>query len=249
MAKPPTKAETVANALGALILKGTYKAGDWLPAERELADQYEVDRSTVRRAVRMLAEQELVVIKSGVGAQVRAGETLQRDAADVTRQVGDWRGVHVSITQSGREPFTETKVSEAVADARLARWLGVTTGAPLVERARLQGVVGDPPFQISTTWIPPETMAEFPALMQVNTGPGGIYSRFEEKGHDLMFEESVTCRLPRAHEQEVLEIEASQPVLTTWRRCYDQRERIMEVTNKIIVGERHDVIYRFGGRP
>jgi GntR family transcriptional regulator len=249
MAKPPTKAETVANALGARILEKELRSGDWLPSERELGELYTVDRSTVRRAVRMLAEQGLVVIKPGVGAQVRSGETLQRDAADVTRQVGNWRGVHVSITQSGREPFTETTVSEATADPRLARWLAVPTGTALVQRRRLQGVVGDPPFQISTTWLPPETMTEFPALTQVNTGPGGLYSRFEEQGHELTFEESVTCRLPRPHEQEALEIEASQPVLLTWRRCYNQRERIMEVTNKVIVGERHDVVYRFGGRP
>ncbi|WP_168801525.1 UTRA domain-containing protein [Glycomyces buryatensis] len=130
----------------------------------------------------------------------------------------------------------------------MARWLAVPTGAPLLQRARLQGVVGDPPFQMSTTWLPPETIEEFPNLKQVNTGPGGLYSRFEEKGHVLMFEESVSCRLPRPQEQEALEVDASQPVLVTWRRCYNQRERIMEVTNRTIVGDRHDLVYRFGGR-
>lgn len=246
MPKPPTKAESLANTLGQQILDREYKGGAWLPAERELATEHQVDRSTVRRAVRMLADQGLVVMKPGVGAQVRLGESLQRDAADVTRQVGDWRGVHVSITESGREPFTETEVTETSADVRLARWLAVPTGTPLIERARLQGVVGDPPIQTSTTWIPPETAEEFPILRQVNTGPGGLYSRFEEKGHELVFEESVTSRLPRSHEQETLEIEATQPVLVTWRRCYNQRDRIMEVTNRIVVGDRHDLVYRFG---
>ena len=249
MARPPAKAQSLADQLGALILGGTYKDGEWLPGERELSTQHELDRSTVRRALRILADQGLVILKSGVGAQVRGQDVLHRDAADVTRQVGDWRGVHVSIAQSGQQPFTHTTIEEVPANVLLAKWLGVPTGTSLIERARIQGVEGEPPIHTATTWLPPETVKEFPILSQLNTGPGGIYSRFEEAGHEIMFEESVTCRLPRPGEQETLEIEASQPVLVTWRRCYNQHNRILEVTSKVIVGDRHELIYRFGGRP
>ena len=40
-----------------------------------------------------------------------------------------------------------------------------------------------------------------PVLGEVNTGPGGMHSRLEELGHQIYFEESVTCRLPTEEEQ------------------------------------------------
>lgn len=40
-----------------------------------------------------------------------------------------------------------------------------------------------------------------------------MYSRMEELGHRVHFEESVTCRLPHGEEQQKLEIDMNQPVL------------------------------------
>ena len=81
----------------------------------------------------------------------------------------------------------------------------------------------------------------------MNTGPGGIYSRLEEIGHGVaIFEENVTCRMPREDEQQILEIGADQPVLTLWRRAYDQANRIIEATHRVVVGDRHELIYRYG---
>ncbi|MGH3538600.1 MAG: UTRA domain-containing protein [Pseudonocardiaceae bacterium] len=128
---------------------------------------------------------------------------MRRAADDVTRQVGTWRGFHVSATKAGHEPFTETTVSEVEADLEVGRGLGVPTGTPVIRRARRQGIVGAPPVQLSTSYLRLDLVAKTPLLREVNTGPGGMYSRMEEFGHRVHFEESVTCRLPYNEEREI----------------------------------------------
>jgi GntR family transcriptional regulator len=247
MPKPPAKAQAIANLLAAKIVEGEYAVASWLPSERELATEYAADRSTVRRALRLLADQGLVALQAGSGVQVRAAEPVRRDAADVTKQVGQWRGFAASAIESGHTPFTRTSVRETSAGSVVAKWLGVPTGTTILERARHQGIAGGPPIQISTTYVNWEFVEKLPVLRQVDTGSGGIYSRLDEVGHGIeVFEETVTCRMPRADEQGVLEIEATQPVLTLWRRAYDARHRIVEVTHRIVVGDRQDLVYRYG---
>lgn len=246
MPRPPTKAQAITNALAARIVEGELDPGAWLPSERVLAHQYGADRSTVRRALRMLSDQGLVRLRHGAGAQVRTSRAVRRSAADVTRQVGAWRGFHVSAQKDGRTPFTRTTVAEVEAGERLAGRLDVPPGTRVLERARVQGVEGEPPVQTATTWVLLDVVERIPVLREVNTGPGGIYSRLEEAGHEITFEESVTCRLPRADEQATLEIGPDRPVLTLWRRAYDQEGRVVEVTHRVVVGDRHELVYRYG---
>lgn len=150
----PAKAQSLADRLRAKIDEGVYPSGAWLPSERELAEEHQVDRSTVRRALGILAERHLVILTAGTGAQVpAASSTMRRAADDVTRQVGTWRGFHVSATRAGHQPFTETTVSEVDADVDVGRGLGVPTGTPVLRRARRQGIVGGPPVQLSTSYL------------------------------------------------------------------------------------------------
>lgn len=246
MPRPPAKAQAISNALAARIVEGELDPAAWLPSERELARLYEADRSTVRRALRLLAEQGLVQLRHGAGAQVRAASRVRRAASDITRQVGEWRGFHVSARRDGHTPFTRTAVAEVEADDRLAFRLDVPVGTRVLERARVQGVEGEPPVQTATTWVILEIVEQIPVLREVDTGPGGIYSRLEEAGYRITFEESVTCRLPRPDEQETLEIKPDQPVLTLWRRACDQHDRVVEATHRVVVGDRHELVYRYG---
>src|SRR5439155_5655496 len=53
------------------IADGRYPVGDRLPAERELAIEFDVSRPTVREAVIALEAQGLVEVRVGSGAYVR----------------------------------------------------------------------------------------------------------------------------------------------------------------------------------
>ncbi len=57
------------------IVKGDLKAGDQLPAERDLAQRFGVSRTAVREAVKALREKGLVEAYSGRGTFITDGTT------------------------------------------------------------------------------------------------------------------------------------------------------------------------------
>jgi GntR family transcriptional regulator, transcriptional repressor for pyruvate dehydrogenase complex len=59
--------EEVVSQIHDLIKEGRFKAGDQLPAERELAETFKVSRTSVREALRALETQGLVVSRTGTG--------------------------------------------------------------------------------------------------------------------------------------------------------------------------------------
>jgi GntR family transcriptional repressor for pyruvate dehydrogenase complex len=65
-----TRPELIAQRLRSEILDGTYKPGERLPAEREIASRLGVHRSSVREALKKLQELRLVVIRRGDGTRV-----------------------------------------------------------------------------------------------------------------------------------------------------------------------------------
>lgn len=66
----PRVAEKLAATLRAAIVKGRYAPGAALPSERELAERYEVNRSSVREALRRLEAWGLVTIRHGGATRV-----------------------------------------------------------------------------------------------------------------------------------------------------------------------------------
>ncbi len=66
--------QDVVNQIQDAILDGRLKAGDVLPAERELKQMFHTSRGTLREALRVLEERGLIEIRLGVrgGSRVRA---------------------------------------------------------------------------------------------------------------------------------------------------------------------------------
>jgi GntR family transcriptional repressor for pyruvate dehydrogenase complex len=62
--------ERIVTQIEARILNGVLKVGDKLPSERELAEQFEVSRTAVREAVKILHEKGLIEIRPGRGTFV-----------------------------------------------------------------------------------------------------------------------------------------------------------------------------------
>jgi DNA-binding FadR family transcriptional regulator len=69
---PPRKnvAERIAATLRSAIVKGRFQPGDPLPSERELAERYAVNRSSIREAMKRLEAWGLVTIRHGGATRV-----------------------------------------------------------------------------------------------------------------------------------------------------------------------------------
>jgi DNA-binding FadR family transcriptional regulator len=64
-------ADRLADTLRSSILKGRLRPGEALPSERDLAERYAINRSTVREAVRRLEAWGLVQVRHGGATKVR----------------------------------------------------------------------------------------------------------------------------------------------------------------------------------
>ena len=72
--KKPLLSQEVELAIKKAILSGTFKAGEKLPSERELVEQFQVSRVTIREAFRNLQSSGLITIKRGVNAGAYVAE-------------------------------------------------------------------------------------------------------------------------------------------------------------------------------
>lgn len=249
MPRRPVKAELIAEALAERITAGEFGAAGWLPPLRDLARSYEAVERTVSSALAILAERDLVEIIPSRGTRVL--RIVHRNTADITQQVGNWRGFHTAASRAGAQPYTDTyRIKDVEAAPDVAGRLGIPVGSTVLERARVQGVIVDDmrqPIQVSTTWITGEVSARLPILREHNTGPGGMGSRMEEAGYVLSYEDVVTARLPTAQEQELLGIGPDRPVMVAWRRAFDQggTGRAVEVTLRVINPAMHELVYRY----
>lgn len=70
--------DEVADRLREKILRGKYSPGDKLPTETELMEMFQVSRSTLREAIRVLANAGWIRVQQGAGTFVE-GKTIQNE--------------------------------------------------------------------------------------------------------------------------------------------------------------------------
>jgi GntR family transcriptional regulator len=81
-------------------------------------------------------------------------------------------------------------------------------------------------------------------MVEEQSGPGGIYARIEEAGHQLArFTEEVTARMPTPEESKALRLAAGTPVLTLLRVAYDVNDRAVEVCDTVMSAEHYLLSY------
>ena len=86
--------EQLKNAIKDDIHAQIYRPGDRMPSEAELEEKYQVSRITVRRAVKELCEEEILVRKQGKGTFVLS--------TGVQSRIDQLAGFHDSMESQGR---------------------------------------------------------------------------------------------------------------------------------------------------
>jgi GntR family transcriptional regulator, transcriptional repressor for pyruvate dehydrogenase complex len=112
--QPPTTFEETVERLGTAIRLGLLRPGSQLPAERELAEQLQISRSTLRQALTTLVQSGHLIAVRG-----RAGGTFVADKPPLSEQAGE-------------EPLGEA--ARAALDMRVA----VETGATVLAAERAE---------------------------------------------------------------------------------------------------------------
>ncbi|MFB9684192.1 GntR family transcriptional regulator [Amycolatopsis plumensis] len=229
------------------ITTGRLSAGEQLPSERDLVDQYGVSRPTVRDAVNVLRSEGLVTSEHGRGVFVRPPANVQRLARSrLSRSAREEnRGAFLADAAAhGFTPSTSVKVSFEAADDRVAGYLAIETGAEVTVRDRVlraDGLV----VQLAVSRLRRE-FTRGTAIEQVDTGPGGTYARLEEAGHRLAsFTEHVGARMPTPDEASLLQLAEGVPVVTVTRVAYREDGVPVETNDMVLAADRYQLSYEW----
>src|SRR3954469_25653999 len=237
-ADAPSPYRQIAADLREAIRRGELGPGDKLPSETELINHYGVARMTVRQALSELRAEGLVVPEHGRGVFVRARPPVRRLASDRFARRHRQAGKAAFLAEAeglGKPTVDEIQVSEAAPPDRVRDLLRLPSRARVVTRSRRYLLDGQP-VELATSYIPSD-IARGTKIAQTDTGPGGIYARLEEMGHELAeFVEEVSVRMPTPGERRRLRMGAGVPVMAVLRTAFDTVSRPVEVCDTVYAG-------------
>jgi GntR family transcriptional regulator len=235
----------IADQLRSAITTGELAAGEQLPSERQLEQQYGVSRTTVRQAVARLQTEGLIVAEHGRGLFVRSKPPLQRLSAERLKRNRRAAGKGAfldDVEAAGRQPDVEVEVGPGPMPAELADALGIPADTQVLIRRRRMLADGQP-VQLATSYLPLD-LVRGTRIEQPDTGPGGTYARLEELGRQLSrFEEEVSARMPLPEEAVALQLASGVPLIRVVRTALDQDGQPVEVNDILIAADRYKLAY------
>jgi GntR family transcriptional regulator len=128
------------------IARGAIPAGDPLPTEQELCDQFGVSRITVRRALADLADQGYITRRQGVGSFVRQHSPTGRHAASRS-YMDELRQIHFE-SDPGVLEFDLRAAPKIIADK-----VGLAGEVLHILRVRRERRTGEP-LLVTEAWLP-----------------------------------------------------------------------------------------------
>jgi GntR family transcriptional regulator len=241
----------IADRLRAAIQAGELAPGARMPSEQELIDAHGVARGTVRDAMNVLRGEGLVRTEHGRGSFVRDRPPVRRLAHDRFARRHRKRGRAAYLAEleaEGRVADVDVlEVARVKAPDDVAVWLQLRLGADVLIRRRRYLADGEP-MELATSYVPWE-LAEGTEMTQPDTGPGGIYARLEERGHELKrFSEEVTARMPTVDEIRALRLQPGVPVFRVVRVAYDRDELPVEACDTVMAADRYVLGYELPAR-
>jgi GntR family transcriptional regulator len=245
--------EQIADQLRRAIYTGQFPPGSQLPSERELIEQFDASRNTVRLALGLLTNEGLVVSTQGRGSFVRERAPL-RYLASVSetkkrrrRQETERDAFTTDVIEQGRKPSQQIEVGVVKPPEPVATRLGLAEGEAAAIRRRIQ-FVDDEPSALADSYYPlalvKDTEIVEPADIQ-----RGANRVLEEIGHgQVRFMDEIVVRMPTAEERQKLGIGSGTPVACLTRTGYDKGGTPVRVFVAILPGDKHIIVYEFADR-
>jgi GntR family transcriptional regulator len=198
----------ITEAIRRAIRSGSYPPGSQLPSERELAEEFDVSRGTVRQALATLRAEGVVASRKGA-----RGVVLSEPRAQSFSELLSFSAWARSL---GEEP--SGRVVELVrryADAADAQRLDVPEGDPVFSLVRVRMLGGAPVMIERTTFV--ESVGR--RVASVDLESDSIYARLGEHGVVFAQARHYVSAIPAdAEDAELLGVEPGTPLLRQVRR-------------------------------
>ncbi|HEX4296785.1 MAG TPA: GntR family transcriptional regulator [Devosia sp.] len=207
----------IAKRLQDAIQSGRLPPGSRIENELQIANDLGISRPTVRRAIRELVDQGLLVRRRGVGTQVVRGQ--------VRRNV-ELTSLYDALSAAGRSPSTKILVHEAIEPSmEVLDSLALPPGTTVLHAVRVRSADGVP-FAVLDNYLPPE----FLDLTAEQMRKHGLYQLMRARGTTLrVAHQTIGARSCRKDEAKHLLLKAGAPVLTMQRVFFDQSGHPVEL--------------------
>lgn len=217
---------------------GTYKPGDRIPPEPELAKQFGVSRITARQAIIQLVRESLLVRRQGKGTFV-AEPPVQHDLVDM-------RGIYDELVARGVNPTAEIlEFDEIMPPARVAERL--RSGERKVTYWRRRFLKRGQPFAVSSVYLSPVV----PKVSRKSVEAHFSYHLFEfsMNMHIDHVELSVRALKPTREIRRLLELPLGTPVIALDRVSYLADGTPIEFTAFCAHADKYEFSLRVRGNP
>ena len=223
------KYRRIADSLAEDILAGRLKAGDQIPSERVIAEEYGISRMTVRQALRHLADRGMVEARVGQGTFVGAPR-LQQQLSTLT-------GFTEEMEKQGRSASSiVVEASARAADSETAQALELPAGAMVWRIARVRLADGEP-VALETTEV---VASMVPGLLErADFGRTSLYETLRRHYglRPAVAEQTLAATSADASVALPLGIAVGAPVLSLTRLTRDAEGRAFEHVRSVYRGD------------
>lgn len=237
MARTPAY-KTVYFSLKRAIQEGTYKAGSLLPSEPELEKQFNVSRTTVRKAISLLTAEGYLDVKQGRGTLVMDTTTTQR--------LNSITSITETLMRRGYEVTTQgISIEQVPASRNVAAALEIPEGTTVYKVQRVQCADGIP-IAIIKNFL---RANQLPNLQEKAGSFVGLYNMLEREYNILLLNatEHISAVSADFTEAQILRIPIGSPLLLV-RRIACTEQGPFEYAFIKLVADKYEYSVRLEGR-
>jgi GntR family transcriptional regulator len=215
-------------ALRAGVRQGVLRPGAVIPGERELAESLDVSRTTVRRAIKTLVDERLLVQRPGARTCV---------AQRVEKPASLFAGFSQDMRARGLRPgslWIKRETGPAVPAEALA--LSLSPGT-LVCRLRRLRTANDVAMALGTSVLPMRFLPD-PALVEHS-----LYAALEKRGTvPVRALQRMRATVAGPAEATPLGVPPGAPLLDMGRRCFNGGGEAVEFCRSLYRGDLYDLL-------
>lgn len=222
--------DQISSAFRRFIVSGRWPPHTRLPSEPELATSLNVARGTVRRAIRTLIDDHLLVQHQGRGTFVSPPQLAQSFAQEIisSAEALDREGIRYETTvlhQAIEQPSD-----------RIAAQLQLADGEPVVALRRVRSVDGSPTYALDNYVV----ASRSPGLESADLTARPLFTVLEED-HGVVvdgIQRTFQAQVATPVVAELLGIDPGSPVLYLEQVSYDKAAKPIEYSDVWIRGDR-----------
>lgn len=237
MARTPAY-HTVYQAIKKQIREKKYPVGSLLPTEGELEQEFSVSRTTIRRAIGLLASDGYIKVTQGRGTEVLDRSTFQN--------LNHISSITESLTTKGYTVTSrEMDIRRVRVTGQAAKMLQLNEGDEAYLVQRLQ-YADDIPIALMTNYLRVE---QVPGLERFSGQFSGLYA-FLEKQYGIVIKEAteyLSATTADFCEAKLLHVDVGAPLLCS-RRISCTEAGVFEYSVNKIVAEHYEYCVHLKGR-